>query len=460
MDVLRTETYVAASRRGLPGEFRRTHQSLVRRRRRIWGVIARLVGGGSAGGTAAVRRTGLLAYTGFSIVLGVALLVWTTAAMPVWTGIDPGLNGTAVDGSGGGLLLWLVFGLIGSARVLRTRDGGTMTFHLPFIGAAMVLGGPTAGAWVAALSTIERRELESQPWYGILANHSVFTVAAVAGGLTTRAVAGLAGPGDGATAFIATIAGALVLATISTGMGACTVMLRDGLTTRAFLDILVGQVGRITALEIALVAVFAFAYLVIGWWAPLVISPFVLLLWDNHPMPPPDELTELLSADGFRRRLDTGLGRLRRGITAGGVLMTMDLDQFKPVNDTYGHGVGDEVLREVGVRLRLQGRRPTDVAGRIGGDEFGLFLPGITDGETAMRRADEVAAAVRQPLATSVGPISVGVSIGVLLLESWGGVPSVPAVLRRADQAMYHAKRAGGGTHLYDPNEPVPFDGT
>ena len=98
-----------------------------------------------------------------------------------------------LSGPTGGLLLWLVFGLLGSLRVLRAQGGSTMTFHLPFVGAAMILGGPTAGAWVAFLSSIERRELESQPWYGILANHSVLTIAAVMGGLTTQVVAGLTG---------------------------------------------------------------------------------------------------------------------------------------------------------------------------------------------------------------------------------------------------------------------------
>jgi GGDEF domain-containing protein len=52
----------------------------------------------------------------------------------------------------------------------------------------------------------------------------------------------------------------------------------------------------------------------------------------------------------------------------------------------------------------------------------------------------------------------VGVSVGVLVLQSWGGVPSVAAVRKRADQAMFHAKRGGGGVHRYDPDEPAPFD--
>ncbi len=112
-------------------------------------------------------------------------LLWTTLAVPVLPGIDPGLGGTALAGPDGGMLVWIAFGFIGSLRVLPIPGGsGVWTFHLPFIAAAMVLGGPTAGAWVAFLSTIERRELASQPWYGMLANHAVMALAAVMGGLT------------------------------------------------------------------------------------------------------------------------------------------------------------------------------------------------------------------------------------------------------------------------------------
>jgi len=76
----------------------------------------------------------------------------------------------------------------------------------------------------------------------------------------------------------------------------------------------------------------------------------------------------------------------------------------------------------------------------------------------AMRRAAEVAAALTAPIATSVGPVTIGVSIGVVVLQSWGGVPSTGTVQRHADTAMFQAKRAGGGAHLHDAREAAPFD--
>ncbi|HEY5629260.1 MAG TPA: diguanylate cyclase, partial [Candidatus Limnocylindrales bacterium] len=91
-------------------------------------------------------------------------------------------------------------------------------------------------------------------------------------------------------------------------------------------------------------------------------------------------------------------------------------------------------------------------------DEFVLFLPGLAEPEAAMRRAQEVVAAVAQPISTTAGTIVVGVSVGVVVLTGWGGVPAMGTILRHADTAMFLAKKAGGGAHLFDPSEPGPFE--
>ena len=413
------------------------------------------------GDAAVVRRVSLLAYTAASIVAGIALLVWTTLTVPVGPAIDPGLDGTALAGPQGGALLWIMFGFLGSLRVLRAPGGaGFLTFHLPFIGAAMVLGGPTAGAWVAFLSTLERRELEQQPWYGVLANHAVFVTSAVVGGLVAVAVQGAAhaAGSPGMATALAAVSGTLVLCVISTGMAAITVMIRDEVSLASYLEILKGQFGRVNAIEVALAWVLVVVYVEVAWWAPAVVGALVLLVWDNHPMPSPDGLTGLAGLEGFTRRLDAGLGRVRRGMTPGATLLGIDLDYFKTVNDRYGHDVGNEVLAQVGARLQAQARRPADVAGRLGGDEFAMFLPGLADPAVAMRRAAELVEAVTQPIATSSGPVTVGASVGVVVLPAWGGVPAMGTIMRHADTAMFLAKRQGGGPHLYDPTEPGPFD--
>ncbi|HEY5628390.1 MAG TPA: hypothetical protein VIR16_02670, partial [Candidatus Limnocylindrales bacterium] len=144
---------------------------------------------GEPADAAVVRRVALLTYTAVSIVVGLALLAWTTVAVPIGPAIDARLPQSALAGPLGGTLLWTMFGFLGSLRVLRAPGGaGVLTFHLPFMAAAMILGGPTAGAWVAFLSSLERRELEQQPWYGVLANHAVFVIGAVVGGLVSALV--------------------------------------------------------------------------------------------------------------------------------------------------------------------------------------------------------------------------------------------------------------------------------
>lgn len=413
------------------------------------------------GDAVVVRRVALLAYTATSIVVGLSLLFWTTLVVPIQPAIDPRLPQTALTGPLGGALLWAVFGFLGSLRVLRAPGGaGFVTFHLPFMGAAMVLGGPTAGAWVAFLSSLERRELEQLPWYGVLANHAVVVIGAVGGGLVSAAVGPIAerlvSPGLGTA--IAAVSGTLVLGAIPAAMAAVTVILRDELSVSDYMGILRGHFGRLIVLEVAIAWALVVVYLEIAWWAPAVVAAMVLMVWDNHPMPSPDGLTGLPALEAFTRRFDAGLGRLRRGLVPGATVFGIDLNYFKTVNTRYGHDVGNEVLAQVGVRLQAQARRPSDVAGRVGGDEFALFLPGLSNREDAMRRAEELVAAVAQPISTSVGTVTIGVSVGVVVLPAWGGVPAMGTILRHADAAMYLAKRAGGGAHLYDPTEPGPFD--
>jgi diguanylate cyclase (GGDEF)-like protein len=176
-------------------------------------------------------------------------------------------------------------------------------------------------------------------------------------------------------------------------------------------------------------------------------------------MPARDRRSGLEVAEGFERRLDAGIGRLRRGMTPGATLLFVDLDRFKQVNTTYGHPVGHEVITEVGRRLQAQARRPDDVVGRLGGDEFGLYLPGLYELDSAIRRAEDVVASLRQPIATTAGTVWIGASVGVVVVRAWGGMPSGGSLLDQADDAMYHAKNAGGGVHLFDPLEPSALRG-
>ena len=211
-----------------------------------------------------------------------ALLV-ATLALPLSAGIAiAGLD--AGSGRWAGLAAWTLFGLAGSARIIRDPSGhGTLTFHLPFIVAAMTLGGPVAGGWVAMLATLERRELDEVPWYGILANHAGLTVAAIAGGvvvLATRAAGEAIGLQDGlGLALVATLAGTLVLTVVSTVAAAGVIVFRDGLTIRETVVVFNRSFRATAAAETVLGWLLVVAWTAVGWWAPAVCAGVVVALW-------------------------------------------------------------------------------------------------------------------------------------------------------------------------------------
>jgi diguanylate cyclase (GGDEF)-like protein len=134
-----------------------------------------------------------------------------------------------------------------------------------------------------------------------------------------------------------------------------------------------------------------------------------------------------------------------RSVTA---LLLLDLDGFKEVNDTLGHAVGDQLLVQVAEALR-GAVRSADVVTRLGGDEFAVLLRGLPDADAAVRAATEIAAVLqRRPFDLESTTLEVGVSLGVALHLTHAD--DLPGLLRRADVAMYQAKRAGGGVRLYD----------
>ncbi|WP_307873535.1 MULTISPECIES: GGDEF domain-containing protein [unclassified Frankia] len=161
-----------------------------------------------------------------------------------------------------------------------------------------------------------------------------------------------------------------------------------------------------------------------------------------------DPLTGLANRALFTERVRAALAH--RG-SQPFALVYCDLDNFKQVNDTFGHAVGDALLRTTADRLRA-GVRPVDTVARLGGDEFAILLDDRN--EDPRRFCERLADAIRAPtlLADRLKPV--GVSLGVVVAD--GDRPADPdALLHDADLAMYAAKRqAGGGLVVYEPGRP------
>jgi diguanylate cyclase (GGDEF)-like protein len=160
-----------------------------------------------------------------------------------------------------------------------------------------------------------------------------------------------------------------------------------------------------------------------------------------------DALTGLPNRTLYCDRLAREVGSPNEGGRSIAVLL-MDLDHFKYVNDALGHPIGDLLLREVAERLRRLVRNDRDLVARLGGDEFALLLP-ATDAAEARAMAAAVLSALEAPMTPDDQIVDVRASIGIALFPDHGS--EAATLLRHADIAMYAAKRAGGGTIVYDP---------
>lgn len=147
-------------------------------------------------------------------------------------------------------------------------------------------------------------------------------------------------------------------------------------------------------------------------------------------------------------------GRVVRQGHATAVLFC-DLDNFKEINDTFGHLPGDELLRVVATRIRL-GLRSGDMAARIGGDELMVVLQGVRSLGDAMAIAEKLRRAVAEPISTSAGFLSITLSIGVTMVEP--GEDS-DQIISRADRAMYRAKQTGRNQVLAFSDQNDTFEG-
>ena len=152
-----------------------------------------------------------------------------------------------------------------------------------------------------------------------------------------------------------------------------------------------------------------------------------------------DPLTELPNRALLSDRLGQALVAAKRD-TRRLAVMFIDVDNFKPINDTLGHAVGDRLLQQIAKRLQAS-LRESDTVARIGGDEFVVLLRNVTDGPDALAVADKLREVLSVPIVVEAHTLVVGASVGVALYPDHGS--DALELFRHADEAMYRAKRDG-----------------
>lgn len=162
-----------------------------------------------------------------------------------------------------------------------------------------------------------------------------------------------------------------------------------------------------------------------------------------------DILTDLPNRALFQDRLGLALLQAKRNENMLAV-MFLDLDRFKVVNDSFGHGAGDGLLQQVALRLKGCLRR-CDTLSRIGGDEFTAVLPELSERQDAALIAEKFVESLRQPFILAGQAVHVSTSIGIALYPLDGN--TLEELVRSADMAMYHMKSEGkNGYAFFDPN--------
>jgi len=157
-----------------------------------------------------------------------------------------------------------------------------------------------------------------------------------------------------------------------------------------------------------------------------------------------DKLTGLANRALFLDRLGQAVERYQRRADGGFAVLYLGSDRFKVVNDSLGHATGDQLLIELGERLKCC-VRPGDTVARLGGDEFVILLEDAALVEEATRVAERIQHEVRKPFLLDGGRVHTSLSIGVIMSSTYH--ENAQGILRDADIAMYHAKALGKARH-------------
>jgi diguanylate cyclase (GGDEF)-like protein len=390
-------------------------------------------------------------YVTFVVTAGLACLAWTVATQTV------DLVGDAP------LLLWVLLGCVIVAEllpinvILRGQEGELLT-STAFAFAAMIAFGP--GAAVPALAIggligdLARRKAFTRAMFNVGQYSLALTVAGVAMTVVTDVPRESLNSFDGADLPLIMVCG-LLFFLLNAALVATVIALSSGYPIWSYFasDFLLQSSTAGFALGLAPVMV------VVGEFSvgmlPLLALPIVAIHRNtrqavlNEHQALHDSLTGLPNRVLFHDRVEQAIESARRHDT-GAVVMVMDLDHFKEINDTLGHYHGDRLLQLVGERITSV-LRAEDTVARLGGDEFAVLLPSIPDRGYAISIADKILAGLRSTFEIDGLGLEVGASIGIACFPQHG--EDKETLIQRADIAMYVAKAEKSGAQLYETEQ-------
>jgi diguanylate cyclase (GGDEF)-like protein len=351
----------------------------------------------------------------------------------------------------------VVADLVPVTVVLRGTEG-EITTATTFAFALVIAAGPAAAALglavASAFSDVARRKSPMKIGFNVA--QSTLTVAAA--GLVLGLLSDVPRayghdqfmPGD----LFAILAAAVVFYVVNTCLVAAVIALAEGIGIWAYLArdffFQASTGGLLLGLSPMLVlgADFSLATL------PLLVLPLVAvhrggrqtILKEHQALH--DALTQLPNRVLFRDRVEQAV-RLVEREGGSAVVMIMDLDRFKDVNDTLGHHQGDRLLQEVASRLQST-IRSSDTVARLGGDEFGILLPTTPNPAFAGRVAEKLLTSIRRPFEIDGLTFEIDASVGIASFPADGA--DFETLIQRGDIAMYVAKDAQTGFESYTPD--------
>jgi diguanylate cyclase (GGDEF)-like protein len=355
--------------------------------------------------------------------------------------------------------LFLFLGELIPVKVPRRNEDVEISTSATFAFALVIAFGPVVAVLAHGLATLIADLLRRKPWWKATFNAAQYALSIAAGGAVLGLLTRLpnhASPAFGPMDLPGILVAAAVFFLLNHTLTQVAICLAQGLPLLPGLRADFVFQGSTAMLMLALAPITVVAAERSLTLVPLLVLPMLSVyrsttVWLDKQYKEyqalHDPLTGLPNRRLFYDRSDQAIaGGRRSGRSVA--LMLIDLDRFKEINDTLGHGIGDQVLRQIGTRLEGT-LREADTMARVGGDEFALLLPQVSHPLDAVEVADKVLRALEAPFTVGGMSLDVDASIGIAISPEHGR--DVHALMQRADIAMYEAKASHTGAELYAP---------